>query len=570
MSLTSIVDFVRRSPASSLVLVIVLGAFGLRIWGIEFGLPYLFHNDEGFEVIRALQLGSGEFDFDRVSKGGYFYLLFIEFGFLFVLLKIFGIVSSPNDFAQLFVSDPTLFYLVGRATTALIGSATIFAVYRIGRIAYSDRAGVFAAVILAVNILHANLSHYITVDVPMTFLVTVSLYFAIKLAKHGGVKNYRWAALFAAFAVATKFSAIVIILPLLVAHLIVAGRAGGGIRPMVFGRNIWQAILIFILSYLILVPGFIVNFDVFVASIIGKFVSSSDSTIQDAVAVGSGGLTDRDLFEFYVGKIKEGMGLPAFVLSLAGLGYGIWSRKYADIILISFAFFMFLAISVTSDAHYFFPRYVLPVLPVLAILGGRILSDVFEGAGGIKVAAVKALILIIICSAPAYSIVRNDYLMTQTDTRALAKEWIDENVSIGSVVLIEGSRTKAHNGTVPLRNTAENLRASIDFYRSSEPGKARYFELQLQTLAGSTYDLFFVEFSGPRDLQYYKDSGVQYLVLRPAGRAEIRLKKGWSEFFTSVRNDPDVQLIRKFEPNPVSTPGPLIEVYRVGSNTILE
>ena len=85
MSLTSIVDFVRRSPASSLVLVIVLGAFGLRIWGIQFGLPYLFHNDEGFEVIRALQLGSGEFDFDRVSKGGYFYLLFIEFGFLFVL-----------------------------------------------------------------------------------------------------------------------------------------------------------------------------------------------------------------------------------------------------------------------------------------------------------------------------------------------------------------------------------------------------------------------------------------------------------------------------------------------------
>jgi hypothetical protein len=55
------------------LLLIILGAFALRIWGIDFGLPHIYHTDEWFEVKRALKLGVGVFDFERVAKGGYFY-----------------------------------------------------------------------------------------------------------------------------------------------------------------------------------------------------------------------------------------------------------------------------------------------------------------------------------------------------------------------------------------------------------------------------------------------------------------------------------------------------------------
>ena len=61
---------------STILVAIMLLAFGLRIWGIWFGLPYIFHNDEGNEVLRALQLGSGQFNFQRIDKGLYFYFLF--------------------------------------------------------------------------------------------------------------------------------------------------------------------------------------------------------------------------------------------------------------------------------------------------------------------------------------------------------------------------------------------------------------------------------------------------------------------------------------------------------------
>jgi len=267
MNLTAVIEFARRSPLSALMVTIIVVALALRLWGIWFGLPYLLHNDEGFEVIRALQLGNGDFDFSRIGKGGYFYVLFVEYGILFVIFNILGVVGSSNDFAQLFVSDPSMFYLTGRATTAVIGTATVFAVYRIGRLAYSERAAVFAAGFLSLNVLHATLSHYITVDVPMVFLATTSLYFAIKLALTGGAREYWSAALFAALATATKLPAIVLLLPLLIAHVYCVARSGGGAKALLSGRPLWQAAAIFVGAYVVLVPGLVVNFNIFTADL---------------------------------------------------------------------------------------------------------------------------------------------------------------------------------------------------------------------------------------------------------------------------------------------------------------
>ena len=153
--------------------------------------------------------------------------------------------------------------------------------------------------------------------------------------------------------------------------------------------------------------------------------------------------------------------------------------------------------------------------------------------------------------------------MTQTDTRALAKEWIYTNIPGGSRIFIEGSRTRPSNGTVPLRNTVENLQASIDFYRGREPGKAKYFEMEIKASFGNTYDLVTVRPFELRDFQYYKDSDVQYVILRPNGYAGSRRKKHWVDFVMQMRNDPDVSMVQSFRPDPHSKPGPYIEIYRI-------
>ncbi len=55
------------------LLPIFLLAIIARLYGIDFGLPDLLHNDEPFEINRALRLASGSFDFRRSGKGGLYY-----------------------------------------------------------------------------------------------------------------------------------------------------------------------------------------------------------------------------------------------------------------------------------------------------------------------------------------------------------------------------------------------------------------------------------------------------------------------------------------------------------------
>jgi hypothetical protein len=223
--------------------------------------------------------------------------------------------------------------------------------------------------------------------------------------------------------------------------------------------------------------------------------------------------------------------------------------------------------SIATDAHHFYPRYILPIMPVMALAGGRFLSDMFAFVPDGRRTVVTTMILVAMCLAPTISIGKNNYLMTRPDTRALAKEWFDANIPVGSKVFIEGSRTRPRKETIPLQNSAENLRAGIEYFREIEPGKAKFFELELKIMSGNTYDLVTVTATQLQDLQYYKDLGVEYLVLRSDRYAGSRLKQHWQDFVTDIRDDPGIELIQNFTPNADSSPGPFIEIYRVNSNS---
>jgi hypothetical protein len=548
------------NPNTFLIVSIIGVALGLRVWGIWFGLPYLFHDDEGFEVIRALQLGSGEFDFERLGKGGFFYLLFVEYGFLFLALKIFGVVSSPADFALYFVRDPSAFYLIGRATAAVVAVINIYLVYRITLSSYSARAAIYAAAIFSVNILHAKLAHFIAVDIPMTCLATGALIFALKIAADGNERDYYWAALLTALATTTKLPAVLLFVPLMVAHTLNVRERTGSILQVFHSRIVWQAAGVFLVVYLVLTPGVIVNFSEFLAHF-GEFDSSEQAASLDpASALPAGGM---NRFAYYLDVMISSMTWPLFTICLAGVALGVWKREKTDLVLISFAVVFYLVMAISSDEHHFFPRYVLPVFPIMAILGGRVLHDFMSYLPGNKARVVVVMLFIGLSVLPISQIVEDNIEITRKDTRAIAKEWIDDNIAVGSKIVIEGSRTRPHNSTVPLKNSPENLRASIALYKTEEPGKAKYFELELKALGDSYFDLVLVDRKDIPDLGRYKESRAEYLILRPESYALSRLQGHWTHFVSDVQNDPDLELLRRFSPSKLDAPGPLIDIYRL-------
>jgi hypothetical protein len=561
---------VPRDAVSITIVALILAAFGLRVWGIWFGLPFLFHNDEDFEVIRALRLGSGEFDFLRISKGGYFYLLFVEYGVLFVVLLLSGVVSSANEFAEYYIKDPSAFYLVGRATTAVIGAITVYLVYKIGRLAYSTTTALIAAALLTVNVLHAYLSHFITVDVPMTCLATATLYFAVRIVIGGKTSDYWWAALLAALAATTKIPAALLLISLLIAHYYSAARARRGFADFLADKRLWQAVAIFIVAYVITTPGILMYSNDVFASWFGKVGLSID-------AGGDGGsyeLDDRalyantNLYFYYFSILLESMTLPVFVLCIAGLGYAVWKHRPVDVMLMSFAIATYLVISMSTDVKQFFPRYILPAIPVLVLFGARLVDDVLLRLPERRKAIVSTVVVGLLAVWPAVEIAAANHRIVQEDTRAIARQWFDANVPEGSKVFIEGHRTTLTNSTVPLQNSAENLRSSIEYYRDREPGKAKYFQMALKVLSGKTYDLFGVQPADLEELQHYKDIGIQYFVLRPDAYPGSRTQFAWEDFVEDIRSDPDIELLQRFEPDPDSRPGPLIEIYRINSNAL--
>jgi hypothetical protein len=559
MNLFKRVSLALNSPTTLVFFGLLLFGLAMRIWGVWFGLPHLFHNDEGFEVIRALQLGSGEFDFDRIAKGGYFYLLFVEYGFLFVALKLSGVINSANDFALYFISDPSAFYLIGRITTAVIGVVNVYLVYRIGRLFYSPLAGVIAAAFLSVNVLHVGLSHYVTVDVPMTCLATGALLFAIKLSHDGKPWDYRWAAILAAMATATKIPAVLLVIPLAIAHWLYFRSIGKSAGQALLSGSFWQAAALFVFTYVLLSPGILFNFGDLFAGMFGNFTTGEGLEAADDVAA----MDAPNFFVFYFENILSGMTLPVFAVCMAGALFGLWKRSNADIILLSFAIIIYVVVSSSADTHLYYPRYILPMMPVMVLMGGRLLAEMPADFSPQRGAMISTVLTAALCILPVRVISAENHLMSQPDTRVLAKEWIHENIPPGSSIFIEGPRTRVSPATVPLENSAKKIQESIDYFLENEPGKARYFQMKLKVLSGITYDLELVQSFDLQDIEHYRSIGVEYLVLRPDSYVGSRLRSQWADFVDEVRKDQDITMIRRFEPDDKETPGPVIEIYRI-------
>ncbi|MGH8249934.1 MAG: ArnT family glycosyltransferase [Steroidobacteraceae bacterium] len=541
-----------------LVLIVVLaGALGLRLLGVQYGLPFLFITDEYHEVMRAMQLGSGSFNFGRTGKGGLYLLLFVEYGVYFLILKLQGVVDTAMDFARQFTRDPSAFYLMGRVTVALFGTWTVLLIALASREAFSRRAGILAALFLSVNILHAHLSRVAVVDVVMTCFLTGALLFAFKIANRGLPRDYLWAAVFAALATTTKIPAILLVVPLIIAHVYNIRRTGGGLGGMLRYRAFWIAVAVFAAILISTNPGIVPGIGNYVGLFVGDEGASAALLDEEYVAP----TVERpNLFLYYFLALQESMGWPLFVVCLAGLGYGLWRRTSADVLLASFGLLFYLAIAGTSSDHLYYTRYALPVVAVLIMLGGRLIDLAWRSSSAPGRVAI-ALATGLVAALPLYETAVRGWVLTQADTRALARDWIDKNLPQGSRIYIEGAKIAPVRSTVPLQDSAENIKRRIEYWKVAEPRQAEFLKLRLQVLEGATFNLELAPLTGTEPLAAYRNKAVNYFVIVPDRYLQSRNSNvNSARLLKELRGADDVALIKRFDADP-RRPGPTIEIY---------
>src|SRR5438093_9651129 len=118
-----------------------------------------------------------------------------------------------------YAADPTMFYMIDRCISALLGTATVLIVYRLAEKLFDRKTAIISSLFLSFAYLHVRTSHFGVTDVPMTFFVMLSVLFCIKARFEKTPGNYALAGLFAGLAASTKYNAVLVVFSMFVVHL---------------------------------------------------------------------------------------------------------------------------------------------------------------------------------------------------------------------------------------------------------------------------------------------------------------------------------------------------------------
>lgn len=553
--------------------IIIALALGLRLWGIGFGMPYDFTPDEIHEIVRALKLGAGEYDWDSFGKGGLYLILFVEYGALYAFWWLTGHVDGPTGFALQYLRDPTIFYLLGRTTVAVMGALTCLVVYHIGNLLHGWRAGLAAALIGATAHFHAEWSHYINVDVGMTLAVWTSILAYLCFERTNQTKWLVAAGVMAGIAVAFKLPGAVALIPLGLA-LVTPGKKWS--EPLALLRVAAIGLATMAIALVVVAPESISGLRG-----IGRYFDGIIGGSAQVATVPSDGNSEADagraIHEITVmtfGDYFQAMTAPAYLaLMISAIGGGImgcFRRHRWDIILfvmaISFVLVMYAADRPGNE------RYLLPIMPAFWLLAARAAATV----GGTRPAMILAIVLII-AALPTFDIAKTNYMFTRPDTRVLAKHWIEANVPAGSKILMDGMKYR-YIQSPPLNPDEATVRRRVgnaekegaDLSRGVSSRTLALYAQAMAQVTGPRYELHSTVYGlNVQDLDYYPQACFEYIVTSSANstrfddpRVADRYPRG-ARFYHDLPEDPRFEAVYSVEPVEWQIQGPKITVYKV-------
>jgi hypothetical protein len=421
--------------------------------------------------------------------------------YIYVVAGAYGLVfgASPGGVAEAFARDPSQVYVVGRLLTALLGTATLAALYLTGRIAYGRAVGLLAAGFLAVDLLHVRDSHWVTTDVPLTLLVTLATFLALRYWRDGRSAD-AWAGGFVAgLATSMKYPGGLAFLALLVAH---ASRAPA--RPAwrrLVGRDTVVGAGLAALGFVLGTPFALLTPIAFARGVV--------SELREVHTVQFGNEADVPAHLFHLAySLPEAVGWPLYLLAGAGLVWAVAARGAREAVLLAFAI-PYLALIVTWSSR--FERYVIPLLPSLALLAALALAraGAWLGERGgpaegrwrrIAPAAVASAALLLFVPALA-RVIAYHRLLGQPDTRELSSGWIERQVPPGARIAME-----PYSGTLPVarRQLREAPGSLADLQQPPS---------SLRTSSSGREDGYWIVRLETYDLDRLLGDGVQYVVL---------------------------------------------------------
>ncbi len=336
--------------------------------------------------------------------------------------------------------------LITRAVSVLMALGMVYFVIRIGRCLFPDRPALFGGILAGLAPATVYYVHTETLDVPMLFWLSASIYCYVRVLQTFHIKYYVWLAILAAVSTATKdyaYGAFVLMPLPMVWALARSGVIEGGLLRAVVDRRHWIALLVFAVSFaaaenVFWNPSGFVNHVKLAAG-----ASDTQQTITTSLLPTDLGVMPRlaqlgRVMPFVLGWV----GLP---LCLAGIGLVAvrCPRSMGWLLWPLAGLYCFSVVPVLpadpSAPGASIERPFMPMGVILAVFGGQLLAACWSAEKANQVSRGLCLACLLLIAANGGAML----LTLRYDTRYLTEQWFSENISEQSRVESYGYRTTA-------------------------------------------------------------------------------------------------------------------------------
>src|SRR3954454_463753 len=397
------------------VAVLMAGALVLRLWGASHGLPYAYNADENAHFVpKAIGLFGHSWNPDYfVNPPAFTYLLHV----------IFAVWSGGGDgVPRRFATDPSDVFLFARVIVAICGTVGVGLLYIAGARLFDRRVGLLAAALMAVAFLPVFYSHLALNDVPTLIGVTLALVGVGGIVRRGARIDYVVAGVGLGLGCATKYTAGIVLLPLVAAAL---GRGRSALPRLALAGAIALAVFVIANPYALL------DFSTFREGL------NHQSTAADEVG-GKLGLTQRSGVWYYLWTLTWGLGWVPALAAAGGAVILAWERPRLFWVLVP-APVLFLLFMGTQGRY--FGRWLLPVFPIVCLVAAfaalRAVDALSERRPVLRPTLIALAAAALCVQGLIYSI-HGDLVLSRPDTRNIAREWLVEHAPAAKIVVEPG------------------------------------------------------------------------------------------------------------------------------------
>ncbi len=538
--------------------LILLLALALRLFGINWDQGGLFHPDE-----RAILFRVNDMSWPPLSDLGV--LLDVEESplnpqwFPYGSLPLYAVKIAQTLVSPVVDLDFHSLRFLGRMLSSLADVGTVLMVFLIASRLYGRRVGILASLLAALAVVHIQLSHFYTVDTYLTFFITASVYFMVRLMQEGRLTDSALSGVFIGLALASKISVAPLLLAWVLAHVLYAFSAPGekftlempsrsALAPVV--RNLLIGGAACLLVFFIATPYAFLDWSrptpcevpYSFLEFLDQNYYACDLGGEFAMARGISGrpytqqYIDTAAYWYHIRQLSLfGLGLPLGIVAWASVVFTVVMaaarRRKGDLLILAWILPYFL---LTGYVQVKFLRYMLPLTPFLLIFGSRMLFWVHDLVAGLSrrhLPLVRWGIGFVVAATAFYAL---SYAATYAEphTAKRASAWINENVPTGSVILMEHweeSIPDTRSYIIGCRGVPEDARSCMTMYDHDGilyPGGRDKMTKVAEQLAGADYLVFFsnrLYGSIPRLPEKYPQSGEYYRSLF-AGELGYRLE----------------------------------------------